>query len=69
MSRDRLSGTIDGMHAPSLITSAVATAVLADHAETARLHRSRGRARIRGRRKSASRNLVPRGRIVSPGAS
>ena len=32
------------MHSPSLITSAVATAVVEDHASTARLHRSRAAA-------------------------
>jgi len=57
-----------GMHSPSLITSAVATTVVDDHNATARLHRSRGRRRLFGRRRGASRVLVPRGRIVSPSA-
>ena len=56
------------MHSPSLITSAVAATVIDDHAATATLHRSRGRARIRRRRNGASRILMPRGRLVSPGA-
>jgi hypothetical protein len=56
------------MTSPSLITSAVATAVVEDHTKTARIHRSRGRSRIRARRRGASRILAPRGRIVSPSA-
>ena len=56
------------MTSPSLITSAVATAVVEDHTKTARIHRARGRSRIRGRRRGASRILAPRGRIVSPSA-
>jgi hypothetical protein len=54
------------MHAPSLITSAVASTVVEDHNNAARIHRSRGRRRIRGRRRGAARTLVPRGRIASP---
>jgi hypothetical protein len=56
------------MTSPSLITSAVASAVVEDHTNTARIHRARGRSRIRGRRRAASRILVPRGRIPSPSA-
>jgi len=56
------------MHSPSLITAAVATAVVEDHTNTARIHRARGRARIRARRRGASRILAPRGRLVSPAA-
>jgi hypothetical protein len=54
------------MHSPSLITSAVASAVVEDHTDTARIHRARGRRRIRARRRGAARTLVPRGRIASP---
>jgi hypothetical protein len=64
----RLSRNMAAMHSPSLITSAVATAVVEDHTNTARIHRSRGRARLRSRRRGAARILVPRGRIVSPSA-
>ena len=56
------------MTAPSLITSAVATVVVEDHTNTARIHRAQGRSRLRGRRRAASRVLAPRGRIVSPSA-
>jgi len=56
------------MHSPSLITSAVASTVVEDHAKSARIHRSRGRSRLRGRRRGAARILVPRGRIASPSA-
>ncbi len=56
------------MTTPSLITSAVGTTVVEDHAKSARLHRSRGRKRLRARRRGASRILAPRGRIVSPSA-
>ncbi len=56
------------MTSPSLITSDVATAVIEDHTKNARIHRSRGRSRIRGRRRAVSRILAPRGRIVSPTA-
>jgi len=56
------------MHSPSLITSAVASAVLEDHNNTARIHRASGRRRFRGRRRGAARALVPRGRIVTPSA-
>jgi len=55
------------MTSPSLITSAVASAVVADHTATAGVYRSRGLRRIRNRR-GASRILVPRGRLASPGA-
>jgi hypothetical protein len=55
-----------GMTSPSLITSAVADTVAVDHAKSTRPVRSRGRNRIFGRRRGASRSLVPRGRIVSP---
>ena len=54
------------MHSPSLITPAIATTVIEDHTKTARLHRSRGRSRVRGRRRGASRILAPRGRLVPP---
>ncbi len=54
------------MTSPSLITSSVASAVVEDHTKTARIHRARGRSRIRARRWGASRILMPRGRIVSP---
>ena len=54
------------MTSPSLITSAVATTVVEDHTKAARIHRSRGRSRIRGRRRAVSRVLAPRGRIFSP---
>ncbi|HET8950294.1 MAG TPA: hypothetical protein VFN44_07280 [Solirubrobacteraceae bacterium] len=54
------------MTSPSLITSAVASAVTVDHTNTARLHHTRGRRRLRARRRGAPRILVPRGRIVSP---
>jgi hypothetical protein len=63
-----LSRNMAGMHSPSLITAAVATTVVEDHANSARIHRARGRSRLRGRRKGASRILAPRGRIVSPSA-
>jgi hypothetical protein len=56
------------MTSPSLITSAVATAVVEDHTKTAHIQRSRGRSRIRARRRGASRILAPRGRIISPSA-
>jgi len=56
------------MTSPSLITSAVADAVVDDPTKGARIHRSRGRSRIRGRRRAVSRILAPRGRIVSPSA-
>ena len=56
------------MTSPSLITNAVANTVADDHAKTGRLVRSRGRNRIFGRRRGASRILVPRGRIASPSA-
>ena len=56
------------MTSPSLITSAVASTFADDHAKTGRLVRSRGRNRIFGRRRGASRILVPRGRIASPSA-
>jgi hypothetical protein len=56
------------MTTPSLITFAVATTVVEDHAKSARLHRARGRKRLRARRRGASRILAPRGRIVSPSA-
>ena len=63
-----LSRNMAGMHSPSLITSAVATAVVEDHTKTASIHRARGRSRLRSRRRGASRILMPRGRIVSPSA-
>ena len=66
MYEGRLSRSMRRMHSPSLITSAVATAVVEDHTNTARIHRARGRRRIRGRRRGAARTLVPRGRIASP---
>jgi hypothetical protein len=56
------------MTSPSLITTAVADTVVEDHAKTAHIQRSRGRSRILGRRRAASRILAPRGRIVSPSA-
>ena len=54
------------MHSPSLITSAVASAVIEDHNDNARIHRAGGRRRLRARRRAAARTLVPRGRIASP---
>jgi hypothetical protein len=63
-----LSRNMAVMTSPSLITSAVATTVSDDHAKSARLVRSRGRNRVFGRRRGASRILVPRGRIASPSA-
>jgi hypothetical protein len=63
-----LSRKMTPMTNPSLITSAVASAVTEDHTKSARLHRSRGRTRIRARRRGASRILLPRGRIPSPSA-
>ena len=63
-----LSRSMAAMTSPSLITSAVATTVTDDHVKSARLVRSRGRKRLLGRRRGASRVLVPRGRIVSPSA-
>jgi hypothetical protein len=63
-----LSRSMAVMTSPSLITSAVAATVTDDHAKSARLVRSRGRNRLFGRRRGASRILVPRGRIASPSA-
>ena len=63
-----LSRSMAVMTSPSLITSAVADTVVDDHAKSTRLVRSRGRKRIFGRRRGASRILAPRGRIVSPSA-
>ena len=68
MYEDRLSRSMAVMTSPSLITSAVASTVTEDHNASARLYRSRGRRRLLGRRRGASRALMPRGRIVSPSA-
>ena len=56
------------MTSPSLISTAVADTVVEDHTKAAHIQRSRGRRRILGRRRAASRILAPRGRIVSPSA-
>ena len=67
MCRARLSRSMALMHAPSLLTPAVAATLVDDHANAARIHRSRARNRLFGRRRGASRILAPRGRLVSPG--
>jgi hypothetical protein len=58
------------MHSPSMITPAVATEVIAEHARFARSHREtrglRPYGRILRRRTGGSRPLVPRGRTVPP---
>ena len=68
MSEGPLSRKMASMTTPSPITTAVASSVVEDRVESARLHRARGRMRLRARRRGASRILVPRGRIVSPSA-